>query len=166
MVGNYMRIPFLWKWIANHVTNCKYNDCELFPAHWGRNITIFYLLFTFNLPWAAEQINPQPNFLSFVWSSLYYNKLLLLWSYRHTCQSQQLNFIIQTLFIIACLGSGGNNHAVDYYKETNYPLAVKLGTITPDGAGIAVYYVITSLPCLKFMLSLVIETLDWIASER
>ncbi len=30
-------------------------------------------------------------------------------------------------------GSGGNNHAVDHYKETKYPLAVKLGTITPDG---------------------------------
>ena len=80
------------------------------------------------------------------WSSLYYDRLLLLQSYRHICQSQQLNFIIQTLFIFTCLGSGGNNHAVDYYKETNYPLAVKLGTITPDGAGIAVYYVITSLP--------------------
>ena len=32
-------------------------------------------------------------------------------------------------------GSGGNNHAVDYYKETGYPLAVKLGTITADGKG-------------------------------
>lgn len=32
-------------------------------------------------------------------------------------------------------GSGGNNHAVEHYRETNYPLAVKLGTITPDGAG-------------------------------
>lgn len=32
-------------------------------------------------------------------------------------------------------GSGGNNHAVDYYKKTGYPLAVKLGTITPEGAG-------------------------------
>ena len=32
-------------------------------------------------------------------------------------------------------GSGGNNHAVDHYNETNHPLAVKLGTITPDGAG-------------------------------
>ena len=32
-------------------------------------------------------------------------------------------------------GSGGNNHAVEYYKETKYPLAVKLGTITPNGAG-------------------------------
>ncbi|XP_076049156.1 ubiquitin specific protease 5 [Oratosquilla oratoria] len=30
-------------------------------------------------------------------------------------------------------GSGGNNHAVDYYHEKGYPLAVKLGTITPDG---------------------------------
>lgn len=32
-------------------------------------------------------------------------------------------------------GSGGNNHAVEYYEETKYPLAVKLGTISPDGAG-------------------------------
>lgn len=30
-------------------------------------------------------------------------------------------------------GSGGNNHAVDHYNTTNYPLAVKLGTITKDG---------------------------------
>ncbi|XP_010544252.1 PREDICTED: ubiquitin carboxyl-terminal hydrolase 14 isoform X2 [Tarenaya hassleriana] len=29
-------------------------------------------------------------------------------------------------------GSGGNNHAIDHYKETGYPLAVKLGTITAD----------------------------------
>lgn len=36
-------------------------------------------------------------------------------------------------------GSGGNNHAVDYYKETSYPLAVKLGTITPDGADVFSY---------------------------
>lgn len=32
-------------------------------------------------------------------------------------------------------GSGGNNHAVEHFRETGYPLAVKLGTITPDGAG-------------------------------
>ena len=32
-------------------------------------------------------------------------------------------------------GSGGNNHAVEHYRESGYPLAVKLGTITPDGAG-------------------------------
>ncbi|KAK9089520.1 hypothetical protein Scep_028602 [Stephania cephalantha] len=28
--------------------------------------------------------------------------------------------------------SGGNNHAMEHYNETNYPLAVKLGTITAD----------------------------------
>lgn len=32
-------------------------------------------------------------------------------------------------------GSGGNNHAVEYYAEKKYPLAVKLGTITRDGQG-------------------------------
>ncbi|XP_057320588.1 ubiquitin carboxyl-terminal hydrolase 5 [Microplitis mediator] len=32
-------------------------------------------------------------------------------------------------------GSGGNNHAVQHYQETNYPLAVKLGTITKEGKG-------------------------------
>ncbi|KAI4471556.1 ubiquitin carboxyl-terminal hydrolase [Holotrichia oblita] len=30
-------------------------------------------------------------------------------------------------------GTGGNNHAVQHYSETLYPLAVKLGTITKDG---------------------------------
>ncbi|NXH22660.1 UBP13 hydrolase, partial [Bucco capensis] len=33
-------------------------------------------------------------------------------------------------------GSGGNAHAIEHYKETGYPLAVKLGTITPDGADV------------------------------
>ncbi|CAH0386302.1 unnamed protein product [Bemisia tabaci] len=32
-------------------------------------------------------------------------------------------------------GTGGNNHAVQHYQETGYPLAVKLGTITKDGKG-------------------------------
>ncbi|KAM4636510.1 ubiquitin carboxyl-terminal hydrolase 5 isoform 1-T1 [Discoglossus pictus] len=36
-------------------------------------------------------------------------------------------------------GSGGNNHAVQHYRETGYPLAVKLGTITPDGADVYSY---------------------------
>jgi len=36
-------------------------------------------------------------------------------------------------------GSGGNNHAVDHYNETKYPLAVKLGTITPEGADVFSY---------------------------
>ncbi|TNN69091.1 Ubiquitin carboxyl-terminal hydrolase 13 [Liparis tanakae] len=33
-------------------------------------------------------------------------------------------------------GSGGNGHALDHYKETKYPLAVKIETITPDGADV------------------------------
>lgn len=36
-------------------------------------------------------------------------------------------------------GSGGNNHALEYYNETKYPLAVKLGTINPDGAGLIIH---------------------------
>ncbi|XP_019442657.1 PREDICTED: ubiquitin carboxyl-terminal hydrolase 14-like isoform X3 [Lupinus angustifolius] len=36
-------------------------------------------------------------------------------------------------------GSGGNNHAVEYYKKTGYPLAVKLGTITADIESADVY---------------------------
>ncbi|XP_074586627.1 ubiquitin carboxyl-terminal hydrolase 14-like isoform X2 [Curcuma longa] len=36
-------------------------------------------------------------------------------------------------------GSGGNNHAIEHYKETNYPLAVKLGTITADIESADVY---------------------------
>ncbi|KAL1463523.1 hypothetical protein WDU94_015268 [Cyamophila willieti] len=30
-------------------------------------------------------------------------------------------------------GTGGNDHAVEHFKSTSYPLAVKLGTITKDG---------------------------------
>lgn len=30
-------------------------------------------------------------------------------------------------------GSGGNNHAIEHYQKTKYPLAVKLGTITSQG---------------------------------
>ncbi|KAL3861427.1 hypothetical protein ACJMK2_007461 [Sinanodonta woodiana] len=36
-------------------------------------------------------------------------------------------------------GKGGNNHAVDHYGKMKYPLAVKLGTITPDGADVYSY---------------------------
>ncbi|XP_074646299.1 ubiquitin carboxyl-terminal hydrolase 5-like [Tubulanus polymorphus] len=36
-------------------------------------------------------------------------------------------------------GSGGNNHAVDHFKSTGYPLAVKLGTITSDAADVFSY---------------------------
>ncbi|KAG5856255.1 hypothetical protein ANANG_G00006100 [Anguilla anguilla] len=36
-------------------------------------------------------------------------------------------------------GSGGNNHALLHFQQTGYPLAVKLGTITPDGADVYSY---------------------------
>lgn len=36
-------------------------------------------------------------------------------------------------------GSGGNNHALDHYAVAKHPLAVKLGTITPDGADVYSY---------------------------
>lgn len=49
-------------------------------------------------------------------------------------------------------GSGGNNHAVEHYKKTGYPLAVKLGTITADleaaGDTLPAYFILTSL-CFK-----------------
>ncbi|CAH2247759.1 ubiquitin carboxyl-terminal hydrolase 13 [Pelobates cultripes] len=35
-----------------------------------------------------------------------------------------------------CSGSGGNGHALEHHKQMGYPLAVKLGTITPDGADV------------------------------
>lgn len=38
-------------------------------------------------------------------------------------------------------GSGGNDHAVKHYQECRFPLAVKLGTITPDGKGDVYSYV-------------------------
>ncbi|CAH8605800.1 Ubiquitin carboxyl-terminal hydrolase 13 [Schistosoma haematobium] len=36
-------------------------------------------------------------------------------------------------------GSGGNNHALEHYEKTKYPLAVKLGTITPKGGEVFSY---------------------------
>ncbi|GAB6019409.1 Ubiquitin carboxyl-terminal hydrolase 13 [Chamberlinius hualienensis] len=36
-------------------------------------------------------------------------------------------------------GSGGNNHALEHYKKTGHSLAVKLGTITVDGADVFSY---------------------------
>ena len=36
-------------------------------------------------------------------------------------------------------GSGGNNHAMEYYEKTKYPLAVKLGTINAAGADVYSY---------------------------
>jgi ubiquitin carboxyl-terminal hydrolase 5/13 len=36
-------------------------------------------------------------------------------------------------------GSGGNNHAVEHFYKTKYPLAAKLGTITSKGADVYSY---------------------------
>jgi ubiquitin carboxyl-terminal hydrolase 5/13 len=36
-------------------------------------------------------------------------------------------------------GSGGNNHAIEHYKKTKYPLSVKLGTITSKSADVFSY---------------------------
>ncbi|CAK9301879.1 unnamed protein product [Gordionus sp. m RMFG-2023] len=36
-------------------------------------------------------------------------------------------------------GTGGNNHAVEHYISTHYPLAVKIGTITESGADVYSY---------------------------
>jgi len=36
-------------------------------------------------------------------------------------------------------GSGGNNHAVEHYEKTGYPLAVKLGSITSTDADVYCY---------------------------
>ena len=36
-------------------------------------------------------------------------------------------------------GSGGNNHALEHYEQLRYPLAIKLGTITPSGADVFSY---------------------------
>ncbi|XP_078729533.1 ubiquitin carboxyl-terminal hydrolase 5-like isoform X1 [Lampetra fluviatilis] len=36
-------------------------------------------------------------------------------------------------------GTGGNGHALEHFRETGFPLAVKLGTVTPDGADVFSY---------------------------
>ncbi|XP_010769508.1 ubiquitin carboxyl-terminal hydrolase 5 isoform X2 [Notothenia coriiceps] len=36
-------------------------------------------------------------------------------------------------------GSGGNNHALLHFQQTGFPIAVKLGTITPDGGDVYSY---------------------------
>lgn len=50
-------------------------------------------------------------------------------------------------------GSGGNNHAVEHYQTTGYPLAAKLGTITPDSAGGIVLDAFVSVKIIVIMVS-------------
>lgn len=49
--------------------------------------------------------------------------------------------LAQVLLLLRFLfaGSGGNNHALEYFNETGYPLAVKLGTITAEGGDVYSY---------------------------
>jgi ubiquitin carboxyl-terminal hydrolase 5/13 len=35
--------------------------------------------------------------------------------------------------------TGGNNHAINHFKETNHPIVVKTGTITPSGEACKYY---------------------------
>ncbi|KAK3861727.1 hypothetical protein Pcinc_032343 [Petrolisthes cinctipes] len=59
--------------------------------------------------WKCEQCDKTDN----LWLNLTDGKIL--------CGRRQLD------------GSGGNNHALEHYEKTKYPLSVKLGTITQDG---------------------------------
>lgn len=45
-------------------------------------------------------------------------------------------------------GTGGNNHALEHYETTKYPLAVKLGTITPKVNFNVWKFIINFLICL------------------
>ncbi|CAA6670655.1 unnamed protein product [Spirodela intermedia] len=58
------------------------------------------------------------------------------WKCRHCDKTENL-WLNLTDGMILCGrknwdGSGGNNHAIEHYLATKYPLAVKLGTITAD----------------------------------
>ncbi|KAK2962425.1 putative Ubiquitin carboxyl-terminal hydrolase 14 [Blattamonas nauphoetae] len=55
-------------------------------------------------------------------------------------------------------GSGGKGHAFAHYKETNHPLSVKLGTITPEGIGDVNCYICDDI-VLDKKLSLRLEKL-------
>lgn len=73
--------------------------------------SLFYLSFLHPSGWRCEVCDLQEN----IWMNLTDGKVL--------CGRRYFD------------GSGGNNHALLHFQETGYPLAVKLGTITPDGAG-------------------------------
>jgi hypothetical protein len=59
-------------------------------------------------------------------------------------------------------GSGGNNHAVEHYQQTKYPLAVKLGTITADleGAGNATLELLQFWNCYFHYMLLYVPDLE------
>jgi ubiquitin carboxyl-terminal hydrolase 5/13 len=51
-------------------------------------------------------------------------------------------------------GSGGNGHALAYYKQTGFPLCVKLATITADGGGgnAPIQYLLSNQSCRRIFL--------------
>eukprot|EP00761_Pharyngomonas_kirbyi_P014424 gb/GECH01014454.1/.p1 GENE.gb/GECH01014454.1/~~gb/GECH01014454.1/.p1 ORF type:complete len:973 (+),score=217.28 gb/GECH01014454.1/:1-2919(+) len=58
----------------------------------------------------------------------------------HACDLRENLWLCLTCGTISCGrrnfdGSGGNHHGVEHYEATHHPLAVKLGTITPEGKG-------------------------------
>jgi ubiquitin carboxyl-terminal hydrolase 5/13 len=78
------------------------------------------------LPQAA-QISPDPNSWKCELCDVRKNLWLNLSDGKILCGRRQLD------------GSGGNNHAVEHFYRTKYPLAVKLGTITATGADVYSY---------------------------
>lgn len=73
------------------------------------------------------QISPDPNSWKCEQCDVNKNLWLNLTDGKILCGRRQLD------------GSGGNNHAVEYYAKSKYPLAVKLGTITAKGADVYSY---------------------------
>ena len=73
------------------------------------------------------QISPDPNSWKCEICGLTKNLWLCLTDGKVFCGRRQLD------------GSGGNNHAVEHFYKTKYPLAVKLGTITSKGADVYSY---------------------------
>ena len=73
------------------------------------------------------QISPDPNSWKCELCDIRKNLWLNLIDGKILCGRRQLD------------GSGGNNHAVEHYNKTKYPLSVKLGTITATGADIYSY---------------------------
>jgi ubiquitin carboxyl-terminal hydrolase 5/13 len=75
----------------------------------------------------AAQISPDPNSWKCELCEVRKNLWLNLSDGKILCGRKQLD------------GSGGNNHAVEHFYKTKYPLSVKLGTITAAGADVYSY---------------------------
>lgn len=58
--------------------------------------------------------------------------------------------------LVSSLETGGNEHAVQHYYQTMYPIVVKLGTITVETAGASLLCVLCAL---AFFLTFSLTTL-------